>query len=83
VDGRAFAAPKRLRPRRRDKPGNHESNLDSTTTPEGPQIKKIPHPIGRSSTFDAFREAAFSCLLRRLKKNNSGDREWRRLYCAD
>jgi len=27
VDGRAFAAPKRLRPRRRDKPG-HDEHLE-------------------------------------------------------
>jgi hypothetical protein len=29
VDGRAFASPKRLRPRRRDKPGHDDGNNDA------------------------------------------------------
>jgi hypothetical protein len=32
VDGRAFAAPKRLRPRRRDKPGHDDSFVDGIFT---------------------------------------------------
>jgi hypothetical protein len=59
VDGRAFAAPKRLRPRRRDKPGHDDAETYAIAFPrrrERPSgAPNLRVPQAKTAGFDAVK----------------------------